>query len=114
MLMPENGRFYCADSECDFTTCDLFEFLDHSGVGYTWTIHLDEHYTFNFFQFLKTLSNLSDNKDFDGINEHVQSATLMMVNATGDDFPEFMEEAIVQTEMEGILKDVEGILKENE
>ena len=114
MLMPEDGHFNCSEPDCLFTTCNLFEFLQHCGVEYTWSIRLNKRFTFNFYEFLSILTDLIDEKDLEAINDHVQSATLMMVNASGDDFDQFIEEAVVQTEMEGILKDVEGILKENE
>jgi len=114
MLMPEDGHFNCAESECEFTTCNVFEYLEHCGVEYNWSVRLDKRFTFNMFDFLAILSELVDNADLESVSNHVQSAALMMVNASGDDFSSFVEEAVVQTEMEGILKDVEGMLKENE
>jgi hypothetical protein len=114
MLMPENGYFNCAEIECAFKTYNVFEYLEHCGVEYDWSVRLDRRFTFNMFDFLAILSQLVSEKDLEGISNHIQSAALMMVNASGDDFSDFVEEAVVQTEMEGILKDVEGMLKENE
>jgi hypothetical protein len=37
-----------------------------------------------------------------------------MVNASGDDLEDFIEEAVVQSSMDEIYQDIEGMLKENE
>ena len=60
------------------------------------------------------MSEIIDAGDLDSAYDHIQSATLLMVNASGDDLEEFIEESVVQTEMDGIMMGIEGILREND
>ena len=114
MLMPEDGHFECAEDDCDFRTCDLFEFMYHCGVEYKWAVRLDKRYSFDLFEFLQILNDIIDTGDLDEAYDHIQSATLLMVNASGDDLHEFIEEAVVRSEMDNVMAGVEGLLKENE
>ena len=59
MLMPEDGHFECAEDDCDFRTCDLFEFMYHCGVEYKWAVRLDKRYSFDLFEFFKKLSKVN-------------------------------------------------------
>ena len=113
MLMPLDGHFSCKDN-CDFTTCDVFEFLDHCGVEFGWSVHLNERYSFDLFTFLQILNDLTNKGDLDGIYDHVQSATTLMVNASDDDLEDYIEEAVVASEMKDIINGVERLLKDND
>jgi len=113
MLMPLDGHFACKD-DCDFTTCDVFEFLDHCGVEFGWSVHLNERYSFDLFTFLQILNDLTNKGDLDGIYDHVQSATTLMVNASDDDLEDYIEEAVVASEMKDIINGVERLLKNND
>jgi hypothetical protein len=113
MLMPLDGHFSCKD-DCDFTTCDVFEFLDHCGVEFGWSVHLNERYSFDLFTFLQILNELTNKGDLDGIYDHVQSATTLMVNASDDDLEDYIEEAVVASEMKDIINGVERLLKNND
>lgn len=113
MLMPVDGHFSCKD-DCDFTTCDVFEFLDHCGVEFGWSVHLNKRYSFDLFTFLQILNNLTNIGDLDAIFDHVQSATTLMINASDDDLEEYIEEAVVASEMKDIINGVERLLKEND
>jgi hypothetical protein len=114
MLMPKDGHFICEQSDCDFGTCDIFEFLDHCGIEYSWGVRLNKRYSFDLFEFLSILSEIIDDEDLEGAYDHIQSATLMMVNASGDDLDAFIHEAVVQSEMSSIMDGIEGLLKEND
>lgn len=113
MLVPIDGHFECSESDCKFVTCDLFEFMEHCGVEYAWAVKLDKRYSFDLFEFLSILNNLVNIGDLDAIYDHVQSATLLMINASGDELQDFIEETVVQTEMEEVLNGIERLLKEN-
>jgi hypothetical protein len=113
MLMPLDGHFSCKD-DCDFTTCDVFEFLDHCGVEFGWSVNLNERYSFDLFTFLQILNELTNKGDLDGIYDHVQSATTLMVNASDDDLEDYIEEAVVASEMKDIINGVERLLKNND
>ena len=112
MLLPVNGHFSCQDN-CDFTTCNVFEFLDHCGVEFGWEVKLNKRYSFDLFTFLQILSQLVDEGDLDGIFDHVQSATTLMVNASDDDLEEYIEEAVVASELKDIINGAERLLKDN-
>jgi hypothetical protein len=60
------------------------------------------------------MSEIVDAGDLDSAYDHIQSATLLMVNASGDDLYEFIEEAVIRSEMDNVMAGVEGLLKENE
>jgi len=113
MLMPVNGHFSCQD-DCDFTTCNVFEFLDHCGVEFGWEVKLSKRYSFDLFTFLQILNDLVDKGDLDAIFDHVQSATTLMVNASDDDLEDYIEEAVVASEMKDIITGAERLLKEHE
>lgn len=113
MLVPVDGHFSCKD-DCDFTTCDVFEFLDHCGVEFGWSVHLNERYSFDLFTFLQILNNLVNKGDLDGLYDHVQSATTLMVNASDDELEDYIEEAVVASEMADIINGVERLLKDND
>jgi hypothetical protein len=113
MLMPVDGHFSCQD-DCDFTTCNVFEFLDHCGVEFGWEVKLNKRYSFDLFTFLKILNELVDQGDLDGIFDHVQSATTLMVNASDDELEDYIEEAVVASEMKDIINGAERLLKDNE
>jgi hypothetical protein len=110
--MPVNGHFSCQD-DCDFTTCNVFEFLEHCGVEFGWEVKLNKRYSFDLFTFLQILSQLVDEGDLDGIFDHVQSATTLMINASDDDLEEYIEEAVVASELKDIINGAERLLKDN-
>jgi hypothetical protein len=112
MLLPVDGHFSCQD-DCDFTTCNVFEFLDHCGVEFGWEVKLNKRYSFDLFTFLQILSQLVDEGDLDGIFDHVQSATTLMINASDDDLEEYIEEAVVASELKDIINGAERLLKDN-
>jgi hypothetical protein len=113
MLMPVDGHFSCQD-DCDFTTCNVFEFLDHCGVEFGWEVKLSKRYSFDLFTFLQILNDLVDKGDLDAIFDHVQSATTLMVNASDDELEDYIEEAVVASEMKDIITGAERLLKEHE
>jgi hypothetical protein len=112
MLVPVDGHFSCQD-DCDFTTCNVFEFLEHCGVEFGWEVKLNKRYSFDLFTFLQILSQLVDEGDLDGIFDHVQSATTLLINASDDDLEEYIEEAVVASELKDIINGAERLLKDN-
>lgn len=112
MLLPVDGHFSCED-DCDFTTCNVFEFLEHCGVEFGWEVKLSKRYSFDLFTFLQILSQMVDDGDLDGIFDHVQSATTLMINASEDDLEEYIEEAVVASELKDIINGAERLLKDN-
>ena len=113
MLIPIDGHFECSESNCEFATCDLYEFMEHCGVEYEWGVRLNKRYTFDLFKFLDILNDLTNVGDLDAMYDHIQSATLLMINASGDELEDFIEESVVQSEMSEVMDGIERLLKEN-
>jgi hypothetical protein len=112
MLMPDkNGDFFCKKD--NFKTNNLFMYMEHFGVEYDWMIKLDKKYNFNLFKFLESLAFMAEEKDIDGIWEAVQSTTLLMINASGEDLDVFIEEATIISETEDMFDQIERFLDEN-
>lgn len=112
MLMPEDGHFTCGD-ECGFVTCDIFEFIEHCGIEFSWNVKLSKRYSFDLYMFLERLNSLTMMGDLEMIEDHIQNATLLMVNATENELEPFIEEMVVESEIDDMFKDVEQLLKEN-
>ncbi len=83
------------------------------GVEFSWGVKLSKRYSFDLFTFLQQLNDLIDVGDADAVYDHVQNATLMMVNASDDELEPFIEEMVVAAEMDDVLEGVEKLLKEN-
>lgn len=113
MLMPVDGHFDCSEESCDFSTCDLFEFMEHCGVEYAWNVKLTKRYSFDLFLFLEMLNKLTDAGDLDAMYDHIQSATLLLINASGDELEEFIEESVVQSDIDEVFEGLERLLKDN-
>jgi hypothetical protein len=112
MLMPEDdGTFTCKKD--NFRTGNLFEYMDHFGVEYDWMVKLNPRYNFNLFTFLGELTNYILDKDWEEAYGLTQSVTLMMINASGEDFEEFVEEAEVITGAQDMFDQLERFLDDN-
>jgi hypothetical protein len=112
MLMPEDdGTFICKRD--DFKTDNLFEYMDHFGVEYDWMVKLNSRYNFNLYTFLQELTNFIEKEDWSEVWGLTQSVTLMLVNASGEDFDEFVEEAEVITGTQSMFDQLERFLNDN-
>jgi hypothetical protein len=111
--MPDkDGMFVCkADN---FKTGDLFEYLDHYGVEYDWMVKLNRKHSFNLYPFLRELDGLSLTGEVDEIYSLIQSAVLLLINASTDSLDEFIEETEVIVGMEDMMDQVERFLNDNE
>ena len=114
MRPPVNGEFSCDNEECDFKTADIFDHLDHCGVEFGWHIFLNKRYSFDMFAFLESLNEMTNAGDLDAVYDHIQNATLLLVNSSDGELEEFIEESIVAEEIDGVISDIERFLKENE
>lgn len=113
MRPPVDGEFSCDNKECDFKTADVFEHLDHCGVEFGWHIFLNKRYSFDMFAFLQSLNEMVNVGDLDAVYDHVQNATLLLVNSSDGELEEFIEESIVAEEASDGIKNIERMLKEN-
>jgi hypothetical protein len=88
--------------------------MEHCGVEYEWGIRLSKRYSFDMFKFLSILNDITNRGDLDAMYDHIQSATLLMINASGEELGDFIEETVVQSEMSDVMDGIERLLKENE
>lgn len=113
MLMPDdNGRFQC-ESDCDFETTDVFDLLDHCGITFSWGIKVSKGYTFDLFGFLESLNASVDAGHLEDAYEIIQSAALLMCNASENQLDELIDEVMVKSETEELIVNLERMLKEN-
>ena len=112
MLMPEDdGTFICKKD--NFIASDIFDYMEHFGVEYDWMVKLNPRYNFNLFTFLQELTALLLENEVDEAYVLVQSVVLMLVNASGEDFDEFVEEAEVITGTKDMFEQLERFLNDN-
>lgn len=113
MLLPEEGCFFVCKKD-DFKTDNLFAYMEHFGVEYDWMIRLNPRFSLNLFTFLSEMAYLLNEDKIDEAWEHLQSVTLLMVNASGEDFDDFIEEAQVIAGTEDMFEQLERYLNDNE
>jgi hypothetical protein len=114
MLFPDKDGFvFCETHDCDFKSTDLFEFLDHVGVGFTWDVRVTPKYSFDLFRFFETLSDMVNHGDLDEAYQVIQDTAFLFVNASSDELDDFIEESIVAEETEYGIKNIERMLREN-
>lgn len=116
MLMPDNtNHFACESEDCDFKTCDIFDFFDHTNVAFSWSIRISDKFSLDLFVFLQELSDIINAGELELAYDHVQSISLLLANsAKGEDVNNFIEEAVVQSTMDDMMYGIEKMLKENE
>jgi hypothetical protein len=112
MLMPQDdGSFVCKKD--NFNTQNIFDYMEHFGVEYDWMVKLNPRYNFNLFTFLNELSTLIALEDTEEAYILVQSVSLMLVNASGEDFDDFVEEAEVISGTKEMFDQLERFLDDN-
>lgn len=113
MLLPDdNGQLHCED-DCDFSTTDVYELLDHCNIEFEWSIKISKEYSFNLFPFLEKLSHLLDAGDLEYAYDLVQDASILMCNAGAGELDEFIDECLIKEGLDETLKGLERMLKEN-
>jgi len=116
MLMPdEDGVFSCED--CDYKSPDVFDLLAHCETDFFWSVKLSRRYSFDLFQFLQAVDELADDGDIDHIKDLTQAVALAFINSSegNDTFNKFINENIVRSNIDSVIKELEEMLKdENE
>lgn len=114
MLLPNSKGFYQCE-ECDYSTRDIFKYLEHCGTQYSWMLPLGEDCTLNFYGFLEDLHNLLifGNGIRDAI-ELIRSTALLMVNSSEDTLKEFLQEVTIQSSVEDLISGLEEELDKKE
>jgi hypothetical protein len=113
MLLPEDdGSFVC--KKCKWGTDDLFSYMEHFGVEYDWMVKLTARYNFNLYSFLEEMTQLIKEEDLQEAWGLLQSVTLMLINASGEDFEEFVEESEVILGTQSMFEQLERFMNDNE
>ena len=114
MLVPDkDGRFGCEQEDCDFKTTDVFDLLDHCGIEFSWGVKVSKGYTFDLFGFLQSLSASIDAGYLEDAYDIVQSAALLMCNASENQLDELIDEVMIRSESEELIVNLERMLKDN-
>lgn len=114
MLFPDkDGLISCETADCDFDTTDLFDFLEHVGIEYTWDVKVTKKHSFDLFQFLQFLSDTINHGDLEEAYQIVQDAAFLFVNASSNQLDNFIEESIVSEEASEGIRNIERMLREN-
>lgn len=111
MLVPdERGLYHCEND--DYSTDNVFAYMQHADIEFDWMIKLDRKYSFNMFTFLNQLTWYLAEREYAEAWYSVQSVALLFLNSTGEDFEEFLKEAEVISGMDDMFVEIEQYLKE--
>jgi len=114
MLFPDkDGLVHCETADCDYDTTDLFDFLEHCGIEFTWDVRITPKHSFDLFQFFQVISDAINHGDLEEAYQMVQDTAFVFVNASSDELDDFIEESIVAEEADTGIKNIERMLKEN-
>ena len=114
MLFPDkDGLVSCETTDCDYQTTDLFDFLDHVGVEFTWDVRVTPKHSFDLFKFLQVISDAVNHGDLEDAYQIVQDTAFLFVNASSDELDDFIEESIVADEADMGIRNIERMLREN-
>jgi hypothetical protein len=114
MLFPDkDGLVHCETADCDYDTTDLFDFLDHCGIEFTWDVRITPKHSFDLFQFFQVISDAINHGDLEEAYQMVQDTAFVFVNASSDELDDFIEESIVAEEADSGIKNIERMLREN-
>ena len=109
LIQNSKGQFTCEEE--NFKTTDVFEFLDHAGVDFRWGVRLSTKTSLDLFAMLSSLNRAISSGNIDEAYDIVQSATLLMVNASSDETDDFIEEAVVRATSNDMIRSMEEMLK---
>ncbi len=114
VLIPSNKGFECKD--CDFITDDIFLFLEHCDVSFTWGVRLSNRYTIDLFAVLQEISHQLEHEYIDNAMDLIQSITLALVNSSEGEqsFHKFVTEAITVEKVSDMLIGIEEMLRKND
>jgi hypothetical protein len=111
VLIPSEEGFSCAD--CDFKTEDIFMFLEHCDVCFSWNLRLSNRYSIDLYSILEEINELLMQKEIDAATDIVQSVTLALVNSSEGEktFHRFLSEAMTDESTVDMIPGIEEKLK---
>jgi len=113
VLIPHEKGFECED--CDFVTDDIFLFLEHCDISFSWAVRLSNRYTLDLFAILEEINAQIQSDHIDCALDLIQSVTLAMVNASEGEqsFHKFITEAMTMEATHEMMHGIEEMLNKN-
>ena len=111
VLIPSDEGFNCED--CEFKTEDIFLFLEHCDICFSWNLRLSNRYSIDLFSILEEINTTLVQGQVDAAMDIVQSVTLALVNSSEGEktFHKFLNEAMTVESTVDMLQGIEEMLK---
>ena len=113
LLIPSEQGFSCED--CDFKTEDIFLFLEHCDICFSWNLRLSNRYSIDLYSILEQINAVLSQGQIAPAMEIVQSVTLALVNSSEGEktFHKFLNEAMTVESTVDMLQGIEEMLKQD-
>lgn len=113
VLIPHEKGFECRD--CDFVSDDIFLFLEHCDIEFSWAVRLSNRYTLDLYSILEEINQQLQSDHIDCAIDLVQSVALAMVNASEGEqsFHKFITEAMTVEATHELMEGIEEMLNKN-
>jgi hypothetical protein len=113
LLIPSEQGFSCED--CDFKTEDIFLFLEHCDICFSWNLRLSNRYSIDLYSILEHINEVLSQGQIAPAMEIVQSVTLALVNSSEGEktFHKFLNEAMTVESTVDMLQGIEEMLKQD-
>jgi hypothetical protein len=113
MLIPSDEGFKCED--CDFKTADIFLFLEHCDICFSWNLRLSNRYSIDLYAIFEEINAILNQGQIAAAMEIVQSVTLALVNSSEGEktFHKFLNEAMTVESTVDMLQGIEEMLKQD-
>jgi hypothetical protein len=113
VLIPSDEGFRCED--CDFKSDDIFLFLEHCDICFSWNLRLSNRYSIDLYAILEEVNAMLVQGQVAAAIEIVQSVTLALVNSSEGEktFHKFLNEAMTVESTVDMLQGIEEMLKQD-
>jgi len=113
VLIPSENGFSCED--CDFKTEDIFMFLEHCDICFSWNLRLSNRYSIDLYSILEEVNEMLTRGEVDVATDIIQSVTLALVNSSEGEktFHKFLSEAMTVESTVDMIHGIEEMLKQD-
>ena len=113
VLIPSENGFSCED--CDFKTENIFMFLEHCDICFSWNLRLSNRYSIDLYSILEEVNEMLTRGEVDAATDIIQSVTLALVNSSEGEktFHKFLSEAMTVESTVDMLQGIEEMLKQD-
>ena len=111
VLIPSENGFSCED--CNFKTEDIFMFLEHCDICFSWNLRLSNRYSIDLYSILEEVNEMLTRGEVDAATDIIQSVTLALVNSSEGEktFHKFLSEAMTVESTVDMIHGIEEMLK---